>query len=583
MRVVGSGATLPAVHPREKLRQAAMNLVDVFLDALRTEIAEVVRAEVSAEHDHPTAIARKPPATPSEDRSPDTVATRLVQRLAERGPETADGLLAALGVSRSTFFRAVTGALAAGSIMKERDGHHVRYRSAAETVASEGVQSSAVPASSEARTRVVDFLVNFGSSSKAAISQGTRLEGSLLDEALATLVSDGGVRRSGTGRATRYAFRAPKKERVRRAENDTDAPRTSPAQTALREKVVAYVRENPGAQRKTLLSVTGASEAQLHAVCRAARALGELRMEGEKRFARYFASDATAPTSPPADVEMQTTSTEAVELDEDHATADVSGEADPDVVRGITAILAELRRATATDMHDIRLQYLLQALVADVRELQGRLPREHPLHLQIASAMREVGRVREARELKFILGLSRQATADWGALAAGARKKLGRFDEDAEKELAPRRPLRPTPPPTSETRIRKDLSERRVALPGLCGLAKERPVVLVGGIKKNELLEQIRDRYALDVEWVAMQGANARVTEHFLARIKRGALGAVIIFEGLFGHAQVNGIVAALKETGTPFAYGDRGGTESLRQAILGLEEKFALRPAQGA
>jgi hypothetical protein len=89
---------------------------------------------------------------------------------------------------------------------------------------------------------------------------------------------------------------------------------------------------------------------------------------------------------------------------------------------------------------------------------------------------------------------------------------------------------------------------------------------------RDEIVAGVRERHGIRVEWEAMQGANARATDHFIARIRRGRIGAVVVLEGLFGHAQVGAIVDACKQSGVPFAYGDTAGKASLRGALLELE-----------
>lgn len=107
--------------------------------------------------------------------------------------------------------------------------------------------------------------------------------------------------------------------------------------------------------------------------------------------------------------------------------------------------------------------------------------------------------------------------------------------------------------------------------------------MLVGGIKKSEVLDQIREDYSFEAEWVAAQGVNARAVEAFVDRLRHGRVGAVVVLEGLFGHSQAGPIVSTAKAAGVPFAYGGRAGTDTLRRrAFEDLERGLAPEPRVG-
>ena len=229
--------------------------------------------------------------------------------------------------------------------------------------------------------------------------------------------------------------------------------------------------------------------------------------------------------------------------------------------------------ALDTDMHDLRLHMVLQAVAAEIHIVHGRLPAHDPLLAQLDRAIRRITAVRAERELDFIVGLKRDAEANWPHVAESARRRLARFDGDAEETVTRHRSRRPPPgrsgPAPHEARS-------AYSFPRVRALAQTGPIVLVGGIKKNEVLDQIRDRYALEAEWVAAQGANARAVEAFVDRLRHGRVGAVVVLEGLFGHSQSGPIVSTAKTAGVPFAYGGRAGTDSLRRAFEDLERGLA-------
>lgn len=309
----------------------------------------------------------------------------------------------------------------------------------------------------------------------------------------------------------------------------------------IAEQVVAFVQAHPGCRYGAIQDAVGATTGILQRALRDAKEHGAIRMEGTRIKARYFATGGAA--EPPAP-----TAPSAPELpplpDEDREQAE--------------AMLQELDANLANEMDAVRLTAVLQAIVAHARWLQERIGRGDPLAPRLEYALRRITAVRAEKELPPLTGLKRGATADWLGVVRRARARVDEFDRDLGE--APN-----APPPTA-------------SFPTLQHAVANRPLVLVGGTTKNDILFQIERRYGLSVEWTAAPGDDEHASDAFVERVRHGTLGAVVILEGLFDPAQVARIVQALKAHDVPHAYGDRAATESLHRAFYELEETFLHR-----
>lgn len=553
---------------REALRLAALEFADRIYEILRDELPAEVREQLGVEASALSTESTIPPKNTSAPPPRETSLERIVSYLRQNPGTQPKELIADLQMHRKVAFDALAEACRSGVVVKRGSGPRVRY-----------------------------FLAE-------------------ADDLVREDHDDG----------------AP----------DGEEPFASTDATPLVERVIAFVREHPGCRHADLSAELGASRAVLGIALRAAKERGALRMSGEKIKARYFAiddgSDASTSTrllddeAPPPLAAEEPGSSAVVgladthELDgaalevrarddaeavaaEDHVAtaaesaaslADIAPESgapaisDDDVpqdddgepsdseiaVAAADEVLEELDAALWTDMHSIRLAAELQAVVARIRELQPLVEPDERTSRRLAGAIRRVTAERANRDLPFIVGLKRDAVADWPTVARKARERVARFDRDANIGVPEARPSSPV-----SQRRREDAGPRSAppreashVFPALRAHASSNEVVFVGGIRKNELLSHIRDRYGFEPQWVAAQGANPRAVDALIERIRHGRVGAVVVLEGLFGHAQVLPLVAALKSSSIPFAYGDRAGTESLRSAFSELERTLSSR-----
>jgi hypothetical protein len=509
----------------------------------------------------------------------------------------------ALGISRSSLYEALSRAVAQGLILRIKHGRSVAYRPVgahhppATRSAPQVARAKAPAASPIATTGVLERVVAFvdarpdGCTPKEMDSLG--VSRTSLFNALSRAVAEGLILRTGNARSVAYrpvgVHRKPPAPPVVTREALAKAPAAPKTTTDdLAGVVAAYVREHPECRYGDLERATGASKGRLREAIYQARAARTIRLAGEKIKARYFPVEAAPPppVAPPTPAVPRATVPPPVPTPRpapqpapvpQPARIPPPAPSSPAVAAAdlgaAEAVLRELDEAIQDGSHDIRFGALLQAIVAEVRLLQQRVPPSDPIAYRLDATIRRITAIRAERNLPFITGLKRGAIADWSRLSREARQRVARFDLDAEAVAPARKSQRPPPSQRSSQKAHIVEVER---LPRLAAIAEEKSIVLVGGIKKNEVLEQARRNYALDLEWAAMQGANARAADAFVDRIRHGNIGAVVVLEALTGTTQVKSVVAACKEAGVPYAYGGAAGTESLRSALRELDASAA-------
>jgi hypothetical protein len=519
--------------------------------------------------------AAPPVSTASRAPATTTLADRIVAWVAEHPRSTPGSIEKSVGGNRKSLYEALAQAREDGRLVKEGSRPRVWYSTpgsappAAAPEATEAAEAAAPPAAPPSppeapASRVFDRVVAFvlahpeGCAPRDMAELGASR--TALFRALSEASTRGLVRK--TGEAPLVTYFPPG------AAPPAKAPARPAATSDLRgeslvEAVVAFVAAHPACRFKELEAATGASKGRLSLAIQEARTAGSIRLEGVKIKSRYFPASAPEEAAPPPTPRVATEAPAAraeappapARAEEEEATS----------LRGET-LLSELDDAIAAGTPDVRLGPLLQAIVAEVRQLQARVPEGSALSHRFDGAIRRITAIRGERNLPFIVGLKRGMTADWEKLALDARRRVAKLDVDAAEAAAP---------PSSRSQ-RSPLRAELEPFPRLSALASEKSIVLVGGIKKNEVLDQVRRNHGLALEWAAMQGANARAADHVVGRIRHGNVGAVVVLEGLTGTTQVKSVVEACKEAGVPYSYGGRAGTESLRSALREIEAASA-------
>jgi hypothetical protein len=240
---------------------------------------------------------------------------------------------------------------------------------------------------------------------------------------------------------------------------------------------------------------------------------------------------------------------------------------------------------TAEKYHHTRLGPLLQAVVAEVRIFQDRLPPHHEASERLGSYLPVLGALKtEGGVTGFIRGLAFGSTGDWENIARKCRRKVADYDRDAEKPVTPsRRPSQKEPVTALGAALAKaKLVEDKKApaaahswpkLPLLRAL--EGPILLAGGMLVPEKIVSIKERFGFDVEWHVIDHDSPRGENTLEKRVRAGKVGAVILLEGVMRHSTWKSIVDACDNASVAYAMGDKAGTASLEAAFNDLERKL--------
>jgi hypothetical protein len=94
-----------------------------------------------------------------------------------------------------------------------------------------------------------------------------------------------------------------------------------------------------------------------------------------------------------------------------------------------------------------------------------------------------------------------------------------------------------------------------------------------GGVRKATKSSWLGERVDFEVEWIDTSPSSTSSTTVLERRIRDGRIAALVVLDGLVGHKHVEPLIAAARQTSVPVAYAGRGGTASLEQAMLEIEE----------
>lgn len=226
------------------------------------------------------------------------------------------------------------------------------------------------------------------------------------------------------------------------------------------------------------------------------------------------------------------------------------------------------RIAAVREAVDVYLDALEREALAEILERVGGGPaqKEGPSARQAARALRAA--VEQLPEL--------------------AENKIRKTPKPPRREPEPAPPTAPRggltsklPIPTSLEAKAKDgntlaKADRVRPYPTLFAAAQKRKIVIVGGLVKHDKLQALTDALGFTLEWVETDGASANAIRNVEGRILDGRIAALVVLEGVMSHTHVEPLVRATRQTGTPFAYGDRGGKASLERAFAELEQALS-------
>jgi hypothetical protein len=252
--------------------------------------------------------------------------------------------------------------------------------------------------------------------------------------------------------------------------------------------------------------------------------------------------------------------------------------ATPEDIAHAKRLIAEVEalRSEIKNQHPTRLFPLLQAIVAEIKMLLGRLPENNYLWERLGSTVSLVGALKvEGNVPDFIRGLAFHSQADWEALAFRHRRIVEKYDQDTDK--APNSSHQPKPKTVKAVAVAETNGKGQHQWPDLPKLrALTNPILLAGGLIIPEKIKSVRERFGLDVEWHEIDHDNPRASGQLILRVRAAKVGALILLEGVMRHGTYKPVVAACNIAGIPYAMGDKAGVASLQSALTELERQLS-------
>lgn len=95
-------------------------------------------------------------------------------------------------------------------------------------------------------------------------------------------------------------------------------------------------------------------------------------------------------------------------------------------------------------------------------------------------------------------------------------------------------------------------------------MAGSKSLLIVGADRAPHGIDALAERFGLTAEWV--EGTTRKV-EQAERRVRSGSVAALVVLDGYLSHRTFGALLAASRATGTPFAYGGRGGKAALAAA----------------
>jgi hypothetical protein len=247
-------------------------------------------------------------------------------------------------------------------------------------------------------------------------------------------------------------------------------------------------------------------------------------------------------------------------------------------VEAAKKLIAEIEalRIDVKNQHPVRLFPLLQAVVAEVRELLDNLPEDNFLHERLQQLIPVLGALKnEGKVEEYIRGLAFGSQGDWRRLSYKNRQKVEQFDRDvAASEWHPTAKSSKAKKTSGEEAPDSNGTHQWPSLPHLRKLTK--PVLLAGGMIIPEKIKNVHERFGITVEWHEIDHDNPRASGVLLQRIRGGKIGALVLLEGFMKHSTFKPVVEACNNMKVPFAMGDKAGIASLQSAFAELDRKLS-------
>lgn len=144
----------------------------------------------------------------------------------------------------------------------------------------------------------------------------------------------------------------------------------------------------------------------------------------------------------------------------------------------------------------------------------------------------------------------------------------------------PRRATQVLPAPSEEVLVKLPPGSARAAAPAipdslpLVGAALTRgPVVIVGGLMRQDRLARLPKALVSKIEWIDTNRGGSHAIGNLAQRIRQNRVAALIIIDGQVSHKHTDPVLAAAREVNVPAAYAGKGGQNALLRAVLELEK----------
>lgn len=188
------------------------------------------------------------------------------------------------------------------------------------------------------------------------------------------------------------------------------------------------------------------------------------------------------------------------------------------------------------------------------------------------------------RNTRDIFGLARSHHGDWVARAERAKREREQVQAGPAPRSVSTRIVIPDALRAAVATPEEDEGTTWPELPKLLALCAERPLVLLGGVVKQEKLERLKKHLGAEVEWIATDNGNPQGIASLERRVREGRVGAVVVLEELIGHRHFSPVVDAARQVVMPIAYGAKAGKASIVRALQDIEAMLGKEPpAAGA
>ncbi len=183
------------------------------------------------------------------------------------------------------------------------------------------------------------------------------------------------------------------------------------------------------------------------------------------------------------------------------------------------------------------------------------------------------------RNTRDIFGLARNHHGDWVARAERAKREREQVQAGPAPRSVATRIVIPEALRAAVAAPEEDEAATWPELPKLLALCVERPLVLLGGVVKQEKLERLKKHLGAEVEWIATDNGNPQGIASLERRVREGRVGAVVVLEELIGHRHFSPVVDAARQVMMPIAYGAKAGKASIVRALQDIESMLGKEP----